>query len=43
MNEFNAKYDLNLRTPLREKLGKEIRSTLKSEKGKLKGYTWPQQ
>jgi hypothetical protein len=42
MNEFNVKYDLSL-TPLREKLGKEFRSTLKGEKGKLKGYIWPQQ
>jgi hypothetical protein len=42
MNEFNVKYDLSL-TPLRKKLRKEFRSTLKDEKGKLKGYTWPQQ
>jgi hypothetical protein len=37
MIEFNVKYDLIFKTPLREKLGKEFRSSLKSEKGKLKG------
>jgi hypothetical protein len=43
MSEFKVKYDLILKTPLREKLGKEFRSTLKGEKEKLKGYIWPQQ
>jgi hypothetical protein len=42
MNEFNVKYDLSL-TPLGKKLRKKFRSTLKGKKGKLKGYTWPQQ
>jgi hypothetical protein len=43
MSELNVKYDLIFKTPLCEKLGKEFRSNLKGEKGKLKGYTWPQQ
>jgi len=43
MNEFNVKYDLSLKTPLCEKIGKEFKSTLKGEKGKLKGYIWSQQ
>jgi hypothetical protein len=43
MSEFNVKYDLIFKTLLCEKIGKEFRSTSKGEKGKLKGYTWPQQ
>jgi len=43
MNEFDVKYDFGLKTSLYEKLRKEFRSTLKGEKGKLKGYIWPQQ
>jgi hypothetical protein len=43
LNEFSVKYDLSLKKSLNEKLEKEFRSTLKVEKGTLKGYTWPQQ
>ena len=43
MNELNIKHDFGLKTSLHEKLRKEFRSTLKDEKGKLKGYIWPQQ
>jgi hypothetical protein len=43
MSDFNGKYVLILKNHFREKLGKEFKATLKGEKRKLKGYTWPQQ
>jgi len=43
MNEFDLKYDFGLKTSLAEKPRKEFGSTLKGEKVKLKGSTWPQQ
>jgi hypothetical protein len=43
MNEFDVKYGFGLKNSLHEKLRKEFRSTLKGERGKLKGYTWSQQ
>jgi hypothetical protein len=43
MNEFDLKYDFGLKTSLDEKIRKEVRSTLKDEEVKLKGYIWLQQ
>jgi hypothetical protein len=43
MNEFDVKYGFGLKTSLHEEIRKEFKSTLKGEKGKLKGYIWPQQ